>query len=156
MRVEYVNPFVVSALSVFRKSVNVPASQGKLGLKSSPYPSQDVTVVVGITGMVRGQVLFCMKMDTAKSIASAMMLGLAVEEFDEMAKSAVCELANIVTGNASIELSNAGFICDITPPTLLTGHDVSISTVDIRTLVVPIRSELGEVEINIALKEKGS
>jgi chemotaxis protein CheX len=51
------------------------------------------------------------------------MMGMSepAVEFDEMAQSAVSELSNMLTANASIELSGNGITTDISTPTLMYG-----------------------------------
>ena len=49
-------------------------------------------------------------------------------------------------------LSEAGWICDITPPTIMRGSNVKISTVSIPAIVLPLTLEQGELSITIGLQ----
>ena len=80
------------------------------------------------------------------------MMGMPVDTFDEMAKSAISELSNMITGNASTSLASQGLEIDISPPTLITGNSVTITTGTLQTIVVPVETEAGIFEINIALE----
>lgn len=53
-----------------------------------------------------------------------MMMGLPVEELNEMAQSALSELSNMLTANASINFSNIGVNVNISTPTLMYGQDI--------------------------------
>ena len=79
-----------------------------------------------------------------------MMGGMAISELDEISKSAVSEMGNMIMGNASTIFAKKGISIDITPPSLLTGEKIEISN-KISTIVVPVEIEgLGTVSINVA------
>lgn len=153
MRIEYVSPFIDSAVSILAQIAGIQAERGKLALRESTTPVFDVAVILGIVGQVRGQVVYAMEIGTAKQIASQMMGGFPVEEFDEMAKSAISELGNMITGNASTLLEKQGVECNLSPPTIITGKQVEISSVKIQTLVVPLSMDCGTLEIAVGLQE---
>lgn len=152
MKVEYINPFVTASFDILKAVGNYNPVKGKLVLKSKPVPSYGVSVIVGVIGEVKGQIIYSLSEDTAKNIASAMMMGMPVDAFDEMAKSAISELSNMITGNASTALASQGLEIDISPPTLVTGNNVMITTGTVQTIVVPVETEAGIFEINIALE----
>lgn len=152
MKVEYINPFITATFEILKTVGNFNPQKGKLTLKNKPSPSYGVSVLVGVIGEVKGQIMYSLSEDTAKNIASAMMMGMPVTEFDEMAKSAISELSNMITGNASTQLAAQGLEIDISPPTLITGKDVVVTTSTIQTIVVPVEIEAGILEINIALE----
>lgn len=154
MRAEFINPFVSAAFAVFETMLQVTPAKGQLTLKPSPLQGKEVNTVIGVTGDILGQVIFSMDTDTALKFASIMLMGMPVNELDEMAKSAVNELGNMITGNATTGLSENGFSCNLTPPTLFMGKDVMISTKDLQILVIPIITPYGPVEINVALRMK--
>ena len=76
-------------------------------------------------------------------------------EFDRLAQSGIAELGNVITGQASRRLAEAGFQADISPPTLVMGKGTLISTLDFQRLMVPLRTPLGDLQINLALRESG-
>ena len=80
------------------------------------------------------------------------MIGVEVTSLDEMAWSALSELGNMITGNAATLLSQNGYDLDITPPSVIRGTDVEVST-RVPALVVPLSTPFGRVEINVALEE---
>lgn len=152
MKVEHINPFLQAAFDIINALGSFDLTKGKLILKKEPVPSYGVSVIVGVVGQIKGQVIYSMSEDTAKQLASAMMMGMPVTEFDEMAKSAISELANMITGNSGTNLSAQGYVIDISPPTLITGTGVHITTNIQQTIVVPIQSSVGILEINISLE----
>lgn len=153
MKVEFINPFVSAAFMVLEKVGKTKVSKGALSLAASPIAGMDVNTVIGVTGDILGQVIFSMSTDTAQKLASVMLMGLPISDFDEIAKSAISELGNIITGNAATELGNNGFCCNITPPSLFMGKEVKVSIKDLQILVIPVTTDLGEIQIYVALRE---
>lgn len=152
MRVEFVNPFIEAAQRVIRAETQSEVRRGALSLNSSPYTTRDVTVLVAVTGRVQGTVLYSMPEETARAIVSA-MIGQPFDKMNDLAVSGIAELGNVITGTASTALAEAGFPSRIAPPIVLIGSGTQISTVDIQRLVVPLSTQLGPVEIQVALKE---
>ena len=75
-----------------------------------------------------------------------------MNELDKMVLSTVSELGNMITGNAVTLLSQNGYDVDITPPSVIKGTNIEVSTT-VPALVVPISTSAGDVEINVALEE---
>ncbi|MGM0607439.1 MAG: chemotaxis protein CheX [Candidatus Muiribacteriota bacterium] len=157
MRVEYINPFVESAISVLAEMAGATFTRGDLALKTFPMVSKGLVIVIGVAGEIEGRVLYDMDKKTAMKVAGLMMGGEEVNEYDEMVASALAELGNIISGNAISQLNDLGFTFDITPPTLFSGDKLEMSNPSIgtQTLVIPLKSdEVGEIVVNVALKEK--
>lgn len=153
MKVEYINPFIEAAFSVLEQVLGHTPERGDLAMQPTCFTSQQCNVVCGITGQVQGSVIFGMSLVTADKIASA-MLGQQIKSFDQLAASAIAELGNMISGNAMSKLSESGFVSDITPPTIIRGTNVQISTISIPALVVPVKVEQGEISITVGLQSK--
>ncbi|MCG8568867.1 MAG: chemotaxis protein CheX [Spirochaetes bacterium] len=153
MRVEYINPFVESSVSVLKEVLNLDVQREQISLKSKAIPVLEVAVIVGLVGQVEGRVLFDMSKETTLNIASRMNEE-TITEFDDLTKATITELGNMITGRAVTKLSEMGYKFDVTPPAIFTGQNMEISDIEIESLVVPIVSPLGRIEINVALREK--
>lgn len=154
MKVQFVSPFVTGATTVIQQLLDVQPKRGDLSAQPQVFTSQQVNVVCGVTGQVQGQVIFGMSLTTAGHIASK-MVGLPVTDFDALAASAIAELGNMISGNSITGLANAGFMCDITPPTIIRGSNVKISTVNVPALIIPLElGDLGHIEVIVSLQEK--
>jgi len=154
MNVEYINPFIEASQQVFQMMTGIKPTLGKVHLKNSPYSGDSIAVIVGLSGKIRGQVIISLSIDTAKSVASIMMGGMMLEELNDMAKSAISELGNMIMGNTATILFSRGIGIEITPPSLLTGEKIIISSSGMKTICVPL--DLGEnrkVDIDISLEE---
>ena len=153
MRVEYINPFVETAYSVLKEVLNGEVKRGDLYLKSTSMPVMGVVALVGLVGDVEGRVLFDMTMETAMKIASRMNME-ELTAFDELAKATITELANLITAQAVTKLHDLGFKFDLTPPALFTGEKMEIANQEVEALIVPMITEQGKIEVNVAIREK--
>jgi chemotaxis protein CheX len=153
MNVEYINPFIEASQTVLKQIANIDAKLGKIFIKNSPYDSDSVVIIIGITGKIRGQVIFTMNKDVALKVASHMMFGMPVTELDEISKSAISELTNMILGNTATILYNRGIGFEITPPSLLLGESMQISTNKLKTVCIPLQlseTEIFEIDVSIA------
>lgn len=155
MRAEFINPFLQAATEVLESELGSAPRRGTIGLQRSAYTSDDVTTVVAVTGVVAGMVMFAMTEDTARAMVSK-MLGQDFSEFDALAQSGIAEIGNVITGRAAILLAEAGFPSELAPPMVLMGRNTLISTLDVQRLVIPLETELGNIEIQVALKVAGA
>lgn len=153
MKVEYINSFIKASTEVINNFVNEKFSVGKPFIRSNPFPTREIVIILGITGDIKGQAVFSLTENMAKTIASGMMMGMPVDEIDEMAKSALSELGNMIMGNSATLLFNVGIKIDITPPSLVKGTSIEISSAGMETICVPLISELGEIEFDIGIKK---
>jgi len=159
MRVEYINPFVKASFRVLKDVLGgADIKRGDLYLKSTAMPVMGVAVLVGLAGDVEGRVLLDMTMETAINLASVMN-GEKLPSFDDLGKSTISELANLITGQFVTMLHELNFQVDITPPTLFVGQQMEISalsgtTNNVEALIVPLITEYGKIEINVAIREK--
>ncbi|MFO8059137.1 MAG: chemotaxis protein CheX [Bacillota bacterium] len=154
LNVKFINPFISAACRVLEMETGLEVRRGQVCLQKSGTTSKQVTVALGVTGDVTGAVFYGFSEATCRAIVSK-MLGEPVPIFDGLAESAIGEMGNVITGLATTELEREGFVCHIAPPTVVTGRGVYISTLDFHRLVMPLETDIGEVEINVALKDCG-
>lgn len=154
INVNLINPFVQGTQSILRDVCQEDSKLGKVYLKKSPYTSSTIAIIIGLTGDIKGQVIFSLDVKTACSIASKMMMGMPILELDEMAKSAIAELTNMILGNTATIFYNNGISVDITPPSLLMGNNMQISTSKMQTICIPLQlSDGATFEIDVAIQE---
>lgn len=155
MNIEYINPFIEASQTVLKQIASLDARLGKVFLKTSPYKSEDIIIMVGLTGKLRGQAIFSMSRNFGMKIASCMMMGMQITEFDELSKSAISEMANMIMGNAATILYNRGMNIDITPPSLLMGENLQITPSKMKTICIPlIIGENDKIELDISTESE--
>ncbi|NMA95561.1 MAG: chemotaxis protein CheX [Clostridiales bacterium] len=151
MNAEYINPFIQASNKILKEVVNINTSIGEVYIKPSPYASGSLAIIIGLAGDIRGQVIMSMNEGVGKDIASTMM-GAQIEQLDELSKSAITEVANMILGNTATIFSEKGIDVSITPPSLLTGDNMAISTPKTRVICVPLEIESGgKIELDVAL-----
>lgn len=149
---EYVNPFLEGASAVFKSVLGVDLRRGKLVIKDNPEPSQDVAIIIGITGSITGEVVYSMALPMVYKIAEMLSPGLTPVQIQAECKDIVGELANMITGNAMNLFAHSGKVIDITTPTVVSGKDFTITMVKQTTLGINLYSPYGQLEMNVALK----
>lgn len=153
MEVKHVNPFIESFSSVMPQLGFETIQRGTLSIKQQDLTCSGAVVIVGIVGAIKGNVVFCIDIEHAKNIASTMMMGMPVDELDELSRSALSELANMLTANAATNFSLLGITIDISTPTLLYGENISIKMSSNQVLAVQLFADAHPVEINIAFEK---
>ncbi len=121
MNKEYLSAFSDAFMNVM-PMLGVPNLQQK-GVREcgKKIDSYGVVCVVGVIGELSGNVIFSMHEDCAKRIASYMMGGMEVNDFDELTQSAISELSNMLAANSCTGLAERGLTVDISTPTLMHG-----------------------------------
>ena len=149
---EYINPFLEAATVVFKSILKIDLRRGKLIIKDNPIPSMDVAIIIGITGVITGEIVYSMSFPMVEKIAGILIPGLTEEQIKTEYKDIVGELANMITGNAMNLFASTGKIIDITTPTVIEGKDFNITMVQQTTLGITLYCTMGQLEMNIALK----
>lgn len=114
--------------------------------------SLGVIVIIGLIGDLKGNIIYNLTEESAKKISSKMMMGMPVENFDELAQSAISELVNMLTANAATNFSNNNINIDISTPTLIYGQFTANANAD-EILCINIDTDISPIEINIALEK---
>jgi len=148
----YINPFIQSFTSVMPDLGFGDVKIGILNGKGKEIAGSGVFVILGIVGAIRGNVVYTIDIEAAKQIASTMMMGAPVDEFDDMASSAISELTNMLTANAATAFSNNGILIDISTPTMLQGENISINMSSNQVLCVQLLADDIPIEINISFE----
>lgn len=151
LRTDFVNPFLQAASEVLTSEIGEDPERGEISLQPSASTTRDVTAVIGVLGQVTGIVLLGLDEPTACAIV-ARILNQPVSAFDEMAESAMGELANVIVGRAATLLGEAGLASNVTPPTLIVGRGTRLSTLSYQRLIIPLNTSLGDLAVEVALK----
>ncbi|WXR61733.1 chemotaxis protein CheX [Peptostreptococcaceae bacterium AGR-M142] len=153
MDIKYINPFVEGFLNVMpvlgfqdvkRNSVRVR--------EDNTIQYSGVALMLGIVGDIKGNVIYGLELDSAKKIASKMMMGMPVEELNDMAQSAISELSNMLTANASTNFEKMGININISTPTLMYGESFEAKMNTETVLCIEMMADGIPLEINVALQ----
>ena len=154
MNAEIINPFIQASQLVFETICNDEPALGQIHVKSSPFSADRIIVTIGIEGDICGQVYFDLPQGTAQNIASVMMGGAPVSEMDELGRSAISEMGNMIMGNACSYFGRKSMQVNITPPVIVFGGNIEIPDRG-PTIVIPLTlHELGTLTLNISMETK--
>ncbi|WP_037287066.1 chemotaxis protein CheX [Saccharibacillus sacchari] len=150
MDVTHVNPFIESFMKVMPQLGFAEVRKGGLGVKGQDLTCSGIIILVGIVGALKGNVVYRIDAEHAKKIASTMMMGMPVEQLDDMARSALSELSNMLTATAATEFAGLGINIDISTPTLLSGDNISVKMSSKQVLSVELLANDTPVEVLIS------
>ncbi len=152
----YSKIFIEKTLFVFKHELQIDTLKKKsFMLKSSPRPSFPIAVVIGFAGdLLKGQVVYSMGYNIADKIGNIMIPGTGPEEKKKLLPSAIGELVNMISGQASINLAGMDNIVKITPPVYLEGEKINFDFLSVQSISLALDSPIGIFEINIAFEEK--
>jgi chemotaxis protein CheX len=148
---KYIQPFVVAVQNVFNTMIDVPLSLQKPYLKKDKEVPHEISGIIGLSGNVIGCVVVSMSHEIAFRLVSA-LLGEEVTELDEDCTDAIGEIANMIAGNAKTDFPGEGNAISV-PSVVVGKHKVSYPS-GLPIVVIPCKTDAGELMIEIALKEK--
>ena len=150
---------LISIMREASQQIFTELSSGTIVLIDTPTSDGDVEVAInlGITGQVKGTILFKSSNLTAMNIGNIMLSKIGYSEpnatFSTSHKEAVCEFTNLVCGRTLSLLSENGIDCNLTPPTLITGVKVSPHMPQVKyTINLSISGDFGHLEYSFAVK----
>lgn len=124
-----------------------------------PYIMKDIVlnnnigVIIGLTGSMKGQVMINIPEEIGKKIASNMLGGLPIAALDDTAKNAICQLGNMIVGNAATGLYDMGLKVDITSPCVIEGKGMIYFVANQDIVSLSFKTEDNQIQIHISIKE---
>ncbi|NLT95452.1 MAG: chemotaxis protein CheX [Clostridia bacterium] len=152
MNVKYLNPFFAAIKDVSTQVLGTTPNFAKPSLKKTPFSSEEVLIIIGITGELNGKAIINLNKVDCVQIASKMMGGMEMQ-FDEISKSAIGELFNMILGTAARYFEKDGIRINITSPTILEGQNVIVSQKE-TIISVPLFIEETKITVNISAESK--
>ena len=146
-----INPFIGAVTGIMPQIGFSNITRKGISLKEKKFMVSGVVLTLGIVGDKKGNVVYSIDMDGAKKIASTMMMGMPVDQLDDMSKSALSELSNMLTANASINFSNDGINVDISVPTMMYGEDIEINLQKDNVVCIDFDVDGIMLSVNVAL-----
>jgi len=150
MKAEFVNPIYKATSDVLKSMMDLDVKRGDLQKTDELISGSEANVSIGLTGDLSGSILFSFDREMALSMVESMS-GMEVDELDKFVTSALGEVANIISGNAATSLQEEDYDCDIVPPRVVVGENKSLSMATDTVLIIPLETEMGDFEINLAI-----
>lgn len=151
VNVQYINPFLMSAVNVFRTVLDCELTRGELFLKGGAQPNHAISGVIGLSGKAAGTVVLSLDRDVALKATEA-MTGEAPIDLNADVVDAIGELTNMIAGSAKAQLEQ--FEMSISLPSVIIGHNHSIAFPRNTTPIgIPFTSRWGSVCVDVGLCE---
>jgi chemotaxis protein CheX len=150
MRMQLIQPFIGSLDTVLAEMMKAPASIVDLTMEEDGYRKKGLAAVVTFKGQIDGRIILDMDPQAAAKIA-ALLAGAEVDPSEAIVPEAVCELANMVIGNAVTQLNDRGFEFKVFPPQVLTQEPCEKAGQDSEATILRFETPNGNVHLNIAL-----
>ena len=150
MDVKHINPVIESVTTIMTQLGFAQVSKKGISLKGKNIKSPGVVIVIGLIGDVKGNIIYGLSIDDAKKVASQMMMGMPVDDFNEMAQSAISELVNMLTANVATNYSKNGINVDISTPTLVQGEFIANASTD-KVICIEMNVNEIDLQVNISL-----
>ncbi|MCL1805741.1 MAG: bacteriohemerythrin [Clostridiales bacterium] len=113
----YMHSFAESAQAVLETMAEL-GERSVVTFTTWPGRAEDVRIMIGLTGDYNGEAVFTFTRDIAFSLIRS-LTSLERTEIDELTYSALSEVANIISGNASQRISAGGRHSDIKTPKII-------------------------------------
>lgn len=152
MSSKIINHFLNSILEIMPQLGFSNIEKKDVLVKENSIKVHGVMLNLGVVGDMKGNVIYNMSENDAKKIASKMMMGMPVLEFDDMAQSAISELSNMLTAKASINLEKEGINTNISTPTLTYGSDFEVKTNTDKIITSEVLVDDISIKVNIAFE----
>lgn len=152
MKAEYINPFIASVNNIFPQLGFEEISKKNVSIKKNNVERSGILMMLGIVGDIEGNIAYYLNFEDAKKIAGKMMMQEDLDELNSMAKSALSELSNMLTANASINLSQNDINVDITAPSTLFGESFILDMNTNSFISIEMYVDEMIIDINIAIK----
>lgn len=149
---DIINPFLMAGMQMLKDVSQVETSLGKPSARVAAFKDDTIVIMIGITGEMKGQVMLAFPNDVACLVAGNMCM-MQATQMDELLMSAICELGNMIMGNAATIFSTKGIGIDITPPTVCVGNMTFTPTASQNICVPLILKDNRVIEVNISVKE---
>ena len=152
MDARYINPVIDAFREILPQLGFTDIQRGNIRMGTNSVESLGVTVIIGMTKAIRGNVAYNLTEASAMAIASTMMGGMPVAQCDELPHSAISVLVNMVTAHAAIRYEQMGLQVDISPPSLVVGADFRARLLQDKFLVIEMLANGLLVQLNLGLE----
>ena len=150
MRMDLIQPFIGALDTVLSEMTKSTATIADLTMEEEGYRKKGLAAIVTFKGQVEGRIVLDMEPGVAVAIAGY-LAGAEVDPADAMVSEAVCELANMVIGNAVTQLNDRGFQFKVFPPQILTQEQCEKAGQSSEATVLRFQTPSGNVHLNIAM-----
>jgi len=153
MKAEHIIIFLNSTINIFKEMTSVNLEVKNKTIKNVPVTTEEVGVIIGITGDLEGNIILNLSEKCCCSIAQNMS-GIEFKEYNELVESAISELLNITMGKSCSVLEQQGLKVDITSPLTIRGIDVKLSVKYSPLISLQFICENESIDLDLSVRAK--
>lgn len=147
LKADLINPFLGAGMEVLAQVLG-DIERGSPRIVQGPVKLKDFAVEFRVDGCIQGIFAYTMPNEIAFRIASS-MIGVPVKEMDDLARSALSELGNWVSGRAVSQFDRP---LVLSVPRIFEGGATVTSPQNV-LLAVPVYSLYGSIDLYLWLQE---
>ena len=151
MKMDLIQPFIGSLDAVLAEMMQAPVTIVDLTMEEDGYKRKGLAAEVMFRGQIEGRIVLDMDPQAAAKVAGY-LTGGEIDLSEQIVPETVCELANMVIGNAVTQLNDRGFQFKVHPPSLLTADQCAKAGHDSEATILCFETPGGNVYLNIAMK----
>jgi chemotaxis protein CheX len=149
MNAEYINPFLLSTVSVFEQMLKLPLERQAPYIRKTFDAMYDVTGIIGLSGKATGTVAFSLPRETALAI-TGILLGEPQTQLNPHAVDAIGEVTNMIAGAAKARMAELELSLGL--PTVLIGRGTCIVFPSRATPIsIPFKSPIGDLVVEVGI-----
>lgn len=151
MKMDIIQPFVNAVDSVIAEIMGCPAQISDITMEAADQRQNGVAALVSFGGGMEGRAILDMDAAAALHVAKYLLAGTTAPT-DDSVREAVCEVTNMIVGNAVTQLNDGGFRFKVFPPEIYASSEGLQSSADTEALVLRFETPHGNIVLNIALQ----
>ncbi len=150
MRIELIQPFINATDAVLAEMMQGPIQVSHVVMEEEAYQRHGIAASVPIQGDIEGRIIFDLE-DQATVHVARVLTGESCDPSCEIVRETVCELANMVVGNAVTLLNDRGHRFKVLPPEFHTSQQGYTGSRQSEALEMCFETPRGNVYLNVAL-----
>lgn len=150
MKMNLIQPFIGSLDAVLAELTGMPVSIADVTMEENGYHRQGLAAVVVFEGQIEGRVVLDVDSNLAAKVASTMAGGES-DASELIMPEAICELANMVIGNAVTQLNDHGSQFKVLPPSILGEEHGEQLGRDTEATVLSFHTPAGDARLNVSM-----
>lgn len=156
MDANLVNPFIEATLNILETTASTQAVAGKPYLKKDSVARGDVTGIIRLSGQQNGTISVSFNESGILAIVSN-MFGEPMEALNDEIKDAVGEIANMISGQVTNTIAQAGIDCKASLDKVILEKEHQVPHIgQYPAVALPFETETGEFTIEVCFERKAS
>ncbi|GMV66103.1 MAG: hypothetical protein AMXMBFR75_19000 [Candidatus Hinthialibacteria bacterium] len=153
MKSKFIDSFLEAAADILHSTIGMEVHPATHRADEGRFPVADVCVVLKIHGYQNGRVIYGFSMPSALGIAGKMMGCATPLVLDEISRSAIAELGNMMAAYAVSCFERLGIRIDISTPAVMDGDSMESLSLSSDAQAVPLLADTNEQIVWVAFEQ---